>query len=131
MSGSTTGADRGRDDRRPARTTRPLALHSRSLRRLAAGTVLLATPLLAVACNDDTSDPTNGTPDSSIQRNPNSTTTGVPQTSTSVPVPTSDAGATPGQGSQPEQPGGTAQPQDGGSMQTVPGSSGSGSGSSG
>lgn len=81
-------------------------MNATDLRRMIAVVTLAVTPVALVACSSEddpeTPDPTTAT---------SSTTSGVPLTSTSVPTPTSAAGAEGGMGSIPEQPGGTAQPQ--------------------
>jgi len=72
-----------------------------------AAACLVSAPWSLVACGDD-GDGGDVGPVGTISSS-STITTNVPQTSTSVPVPTSDPGASPGLGSQPEQPGGTAQ----------------------
>lgn len=86
-------------------STRPSAPWT--VRRCVAVVAIVSAPWSLVACGDDGDDGDVGPVDTI---SPSSTiTTNVPQSSTSVPVPTSDPGAAGGQGSQPEQPGGTAQ----------------------
>ena len=87
------------------------------LRRGVAAAVLLAVPAFAVAC-DDGGSPDGTTPTEEV--NSDSTTSGVAPTSDPVNVPTSVSGGPAGQGSVPEQPGGTAQPMDQGGMNTTP-----------
>lgn len=84
--------------------------------RLIGAVVLLALPVLAIAC-DDGGSPDGTTPTQEV--NPDSTTTNVPQSSTSVNVPTTVSGGPAGQGSVPEQPGGTAQPMEPGATNTT------------
>jgi hypothetical protein len=88
-----------------AATTTSTARHAGTRRFLGIG-VLAAVVLLGAGCSDDTDD----APETTSPQN--STTTGVPSTSSSVPVPTSNPGGAAGQGTQPPQPGGTAQPDD-------------------
>ena len=86
------------------------------VRRGVAAAVLLAVPAFAVAC-DDGGSPDGTTPTEEV--NPDSTTSGVAPTSDPVDVPTSVSGGPAGQGSIPEQPGGTAQPMEQGATNTT------------